>query len=86
MEIPQNITKSLTRAGLAEEDLFFWRGIFDLAPQEYVVLLDFLKSATAEEINCLNELLRKKSDVLRSGDPNLLNELVDFEKNLFQTP
>ena len=76
----KEIFNILSSAGIPKADLNFWRGAGNLDLAVCQSLVFYLRAATGEEINKFNTLLKEKISVFKSGDKNLLNDLIIKEK------
>jgi hypothetical protein len=70
----------LVQAGVPKGDLHFWSGASALNVTASKSLLQYLKTATGEEIKEISALLKEKIDIFKSGDRNDLRDLIFKEK------
>ncbi len=77
----KEIFNILSNAGLPKADLNFWKGTGNLDFASCQALVLYLRAATSEEINKLNEILKEKISVFKSGNANLLHDLLLKERD-----
>jgi hypothetical protein len=79
--VVKEIFNILSQAGLPKADLNFWKGTGNLDLASCQALALYLRAATSEEINKLNELLKEKISVFKSGNAGLLRDLLLKERD-----
>ena len=76
----KEIFNILGQAGVPKIDFPFWAGARGLNFTVSQSLLQYLKTATVEEIKKLNSLLKEKIEILKSFDQDAWRALVAREK------
>jgi hypothetical protein len=83
--VVKEIFNILSSAGIPKADLNFWKGASNLDFAACQALALYLRVATSEEVNKLNDILKEKISVFKSGDASKLNGLFAKEREfIFQ--
>ncbi len=72
----KDIFNVLAQAGVSKIDFPFWAGARGLNFNAYQALLQYLKTATGEEIKKFNSLLKEKINILQSLDQDAWRALL----------
>jgi len=79
--LAKEIFNLIISAGVPKSDINFWAGLKGLDFQTCQALLQYCKTASTEEVRNFNLLLKEKISVFKSGNKNLLRDLMLKERD-----